>query len=131
MMSSHAARLVAEDTFRIDTRTEVRCTARRHRAVVSGSEAAVVLGVLGYPGNQPGSRVPATELLARARAWQSVHDPHVVGDPDSADPIDWTPDPDAVDQYLESPSAFRRVFSAFTLTARPPREDDWISWRSR
>lgn len=114
-----------------DRRLEVRSTARRHRALVRGSDAAVVLGVLGYSADEPGARVPATEFLTRARAWQARHDPNAVRDPDSASSIDWAPDPDAEQDYHHCPTGYRKVFSAFTLSARPPAATDWITWHRR
>jgi hypothetical protein len=114
-----------------DHRLEVRSTARRHGALVRGSDAAVVLGVLGYSPDVPGARVPATEFLNRARAWQARHDPSAVGDPDSASSIDWAPDPDAAQDYHHCPTGYRKVFSAFTLSARPPAATDWITWHHR
>jgi|SRR5581483_2286540 len=114
-----------------DRRLEVRSTARRHRALVRDSDAAVVLGVLGYRTDLPGARLPATEFIARARAWQARHDPDAVRDPDSAGPIDWEPDPDAEQDYHHCPEGYRKVVSAFTMTARPPAATDWISWHHR
>lgn len=114
-----------------DRRLEVRSTARRHRALVRGCDAAVVLGVLGYGADEPGARVPATEFFARARAWQAEHDPDAVRDPDSAASIDWTPDPIAARDYHHCPMGYRKVFSAFTLSTRPPAATDWITWHHR
>jgi hypothetical protein len=114
-----------------DRRLEVRSTARGHRSLVRGSDAAVVLGVLGYSPDEPGARVPATEFLSRARAWQARHDPDVVRDPDSASAIDWIPNPRAEQDYHHCPTGYRKVFSAFTLSARPPAATDWITWHQR
>jgi hypothetical protein len=98
---------------------------------VRGDDAAVVLGVLGYHPEQPGARVPAGEFLTRAPAWQARHDPNAVRDPDSAGAIDWTADPEAAEEYRDLPTDFRRAFLAFTLTARPARSTDWITWHPR
>jgi hypothetical protein len=114
-----------------DRRLEVRSTTRRHRALVRGSDAAVVLGVLGYSADEPGARVPAKEFLTRARAWQARHDPNAVRDPESAESIDWAPDPDAEQDYRHCPEGYRKVFSAFTMAARPPAANDWITWHHR
>lgn len=130
-MSSYPVRLVGEHVPRCDGRLEVRSTARRHRALVRGDDAAVVLGVLGYDSEQPGARVPATELLTRARAWQAEHDPNAVRDPGSAGGIDWTADPEAVREYRHHPVDYRKAFLAFTLTGRPAQPGDWITWHPR
>lgn len=130
-MSTNPGWMVDEYIPIDDSRLEVRSTARRHRALVRGSDAAVVLGVLGYSAQELGARVPAAEFLTRARAWQARHDPHAVRDPDSATSIDWAPDPIAAQDYHHCPTGYRKVFSAFTLTARPPAASDWITWHRR
>ncbi len=109
-------------------RIRVRSTTRRHVAPVSSSDAAVVLGVLGYPPHELASRAPAAELHARARAWLARHDPHTVRDPASAPPITWVPHPDAIRTYAGNPPAFRPTFAAFTTTSRDPASQDWVSW---
>jgi len=91
----------------------------------------VVLGVLGYGNDEPLCCAPATEFLARARAWLARHDPHGVRDPDSAGPITWIPDPDSAKAYHSGPRSYRSAFSAFTSTATTPRNSDRISWRPR
>ncbi len=115
-----------------ERRWEVHHTARRHRALVRGEEAAVVLGVLGYPPmTGPAGSMPADDFVARARSWQARHDPNVVRDPAAAAEVDWTPAPDAAETYLSSPADYRRAFSAFCLSSRPVVPEDRISWRVR
>jgi hypothetical protein len=130
-VSPYPARLVGEHVPKNADRLEVRSTTRRHRALVRGSDAAVVLGVLGYTTAEPASRVDAAEFISRARDWLAHHDPHAVRDPDGASPISWTPDPTSAQAYHRSPTAYRGTFSSFTFTSRAPRTDDWISWRPR
>jgi hypothetical protein len=130
-VSSYPARLVGEHVPKNADRLEVRSTTRRHRALVRGTDAAVVLGVLGYTTAEPSSRVDAAEFISRARAWLAQHDPHAVRDPDAASPISWTPDPTSAQAYHRSPTAYRGTFSSFTFTSRAPGTDDWISWRPR
>jgi hypothetical protein len=86
---------------------------------------------LGYPLDTCAGGVPATEFLARARAWQAFHDPYAVRDPEAAGDICWTPDSAATEAYQRGPAAYRTAFAAFTMVARPPGPTDWISWRIR
>lgn len=130
-MTTYPTRLVGEHVPKGVGRYEVRSTTRRHRALVRTGDATVVLGVLGYRTDEPLGRVPATEFLARARAWLARHDPHGVRDPESAGPITWIPDRDAAEVYQCRPGSYRSVFSAFTAAGRTPRDSDWISWRPR
>jgi hypothetical protein len=130
-VSSYPTRLVGEHVPRDVGRLEVRSTTRRHRALVRGTHASVVLGVLGYTTGEPASRVRAAEFLSRALAWLAHHDPHAVRDPEAASPIDWTPDPTSEQAYHRAPTTYRSAFSSFTSTARAPERDDWISWRPR
>ncbi|MGH3828403.1 MAG: hypothetical protein ACRDQX_14730, partial [Pseudonocardiaceae bacterium] len=81
-------------------RIRVRSTTRRHVALASSGYAAVVLGVLGYPLDELASQAPAVELHGRAHAWLARHDPHSVRDPASAQPINWTPHPNAARSYV-------------------------------
>jgi hypothetical protein len=130
-VTTYPTRLVGEHVPKGVGRYEVRSTTRRHRALVHAGDAAVVLGVLGYGNDEPLCCAPATEFLARARAWLARHDPHGVRDPDSAGPITWIPDPDSAKAYHSGPRSYRSAFSAFTSTATTPRNSDRISWRPR
>jgi hypothetical protein len=114
-----------------DSRWEVRSTARQLRVLVSGAEAAVVLGVLGYPLAGTGGNVSAGELVARARRWQSRHDPDPTCDPVDGGELDWTPVTAAVEAYHRCPPNYRRAFSAFCLSSRPLVAADRITWRGR
>jgi hypothetical protein len=131
-VTTYPTRLVGEHVPKGVGRYEVRSTTRRHRALVHAGDAAVVLGVLGYGNDEPPCCAPATEFLARARAWLARHDPPLgVRDPDSAGPITWIPDPDSAKAYHSGPRSYRSAFSAFTSTATTPRNSDRISWRPR
>lgn len=112
-------------------RLEIASSTRRHRSLVARHDAAVVLGVLGYRLEGLEGQAAASELLARAYAWQAHHDPHAVRDPEAAGTITWSPAQDAAEAYLRCPPAYRAAFSAFTICTRPPRSTDTISWRTR
>jgi hypothetical protein len=130
-MSSYPVRHVGEHVPPCAGRLELRSTTRRHRALVRGEEAAVVLGVLGYDPDVPTARVPADELITRARAWQAEHDPAAVPDPGSAGAVDWDADPEAARAYRHQPHDYRTAFLAFTLTGGRARPGDWITWQPR